>query len=429
MFMQYQKQAVPRGTKEGLGRMNLRTGKALASVALVGSFVVAMLPDVSGAGAATNTVSASTFNTSFSTMKYLKSIVAKGKGSIAVILPDTVTSARYTEFDAPYLKAAFKAAGMTTKQYVVQNAQGSPSVQYTDAQADIAKGAKVLVLDPLDSTTGAVIEAYARARGVAVIDYDRLTLGGARSYYVSFNNVSVGTLIGTGLMSCISSWGVKNPVVYVMRGAPTDNNATLFAQGYNAVLAKNGYEASKNNLINENTGTWTPSVALTDFQGAYTAHPSINAVVTPNDENAAPIISYLQSKGLAPKTIPFTGQDATLTGFQNIISGYQCGTVYKPIWLEAQAAAALAIYLRAHIAPPKGLVNGTSIDSSATINSLKKVPSVLLTATWVTAATVEKTVIKDKVIKAKDLCTNTAPTVEGKTVPSYAADCTTYGIK
>ncbi len=411
--------------------MNLRTGKALASVALVGSFVVAMLPDVSSAGAATKTVSASTFNTSFSTMKYLKSIVAKGKGSIAVILPDTVTSARYTEFDAPYLKAAFKAAGMTTKQYVVQNAQGSPSVQYTDAQADIAKGAKVLVLDPLDSTTGAVIEAYARARGVAVIDYDRLTLGGARSYYVSFNNVSVGTLIGTGLMSCISSWGVKSPVVYVMRGAPTDNNATLFAQGYNAVLNKNGFDATKGsaNTILENTGTWTPSVALTDFQGAYTAHPSINAVVTPNDENAAPIISYLQSKGLAPKTIPFTGQDATLTGFQNIISGYQCGTVYKPIWLEAQAAAALAIYLRAHVAPPRGLVNATSTDSSATINSLKKVPSVLLTATWVTAATVQKTVIKDKVIKASDLCTNTAPTVEGKTVPSYAADCTTYGIK
>ena len=411
--------------------MNLRTGKALASVALVGSFVVAMLPDVSSAGAATKTVSASTFNTSFSTMKYLKSIVAKGKGSIAVILPDTVTSARYTEFDAPYLKAAFKAAGMSTKQYVVQNAQGSPSVQYTDAQADIAKGAKVLVLDPLDSTTGAVIEAYARARGVAVIDYDRLTLGGARSYYVSFNNVSVGTLIGTGLMSCISSWGVKSPVVYVMRGAPTDNNATLFAQGYNAVLNKNGFDATKGsaNTILENTGTWTPSVALTDFQGAYTAHPSINAVVTPNDENAAPIISYLQSKGLAPKTIPFTGQDATLTGFQNIISGYQCGTVYKPIWLEAQAAAALAIYLRAHVAPPRGLVNATSTDSSATINSLKKVPSVLLTATWVTAATVQKTVIKDKVIKASDLCTNTAPTVEGKTVPSYAADCTTYGIK
>ncbi|MHB1251995.1 MAG: substrate-binding domain-containing protein, partial [Acidimicrobiales bacterium] len=212
-------------------------------------------------------------------------------------------------------------------------------------------------------------------------------------------------------------------------GSPTDNNATLFAQGYNAVLAKTGYTSAAGNVVNENAGTWTPSVALTDFQGAYTANPKINAVVTPNDENAAPIISYLQSKGLAPKTIPFTGQDATLLGFQNIISGYQCGTVYKPIWLEAQAAAALAVYLRAGVKPPKGLVNGTSTDSSALINSLKKVPSVLLTATWVTAATVQKTVIADKVIKASDLCTNSAPTVAGSTQPTYAQDCKTYGIK
>jgi D-xylose transport system substrate-binding protein len=407
--------------------MKFKTAKALASVALVGSFVVAMLPDVSSAG--TPTVSNTTFNTKFSTMKYLKSIVAKGKGSIAVILPDTVSSARYTEFDAPYLKKAFLAAGLKTSQFSIQNAQGSDTTQYTDAQAAIAKGAKVILLDALDSTTGAVIEAYAKARGVKVIDYDRLTLGGARSYYVSFNNVAVGTLIGTGVTSCITAWGVKSPLIYVMKGAPTDNNATLFAQGYNAVLAKAGYTSAAGNVINENTGTWTPSVALTDFQGAYTANPKINAVVTPNDENAAPIIAYLQSKGLAPKTIPFTGQDATLLGFQNIISGYQCGTVYKPIWLEAQAAAALAVYLRAGIKPPKGLVNGTSTDSSALISSLKKVPSVLLTATWVTASTVEKTVIADKVIKASDLCTNSAPTVAGSTQPTYAQDCATYGIK
>ncbi len=407
--------------------MKFKTAKALASVALVGSFVVAMLPDVSSAG--TPTVSNATFNTKFSTMKYLKGIVAKGKGSIAVILPDTVSSARYTEFDAPYLKKAFLAAGLKTNQFSIQNAQGSDTTQYTDAQAAIAKGAKVILLDALDSTTGAVIEAYAKARGVKVIDYDRLTLGGARSYYVSFNNVAVGTLIGTGVTSCITSWGVKSPLIYVMKGAPTDNNATLFAQGYNAVLAKAGYTTAAGNVVDENTGTWTPSVALTDFQGAYTANPKINAVVTPNDENAAPIISYLQSKGLAPKTIPFTGQDATLIGFENIISGYQCGTVYKPIWLEAQAAAALAVYLRAGVKPPKGLVNGTSTDSSALINSLKKVPSVLLTATWVTAATVQKTVIADKVIKASDLCTNSAPTVAGSTQPTYAQDCKTYGIK
>jgi len=395
---------------------------------LVGSFIVAALPQVSSAS--TPTVSDSTFTTSFSTMKYLKGIVAKGKGSIAVILPDTVSSTRYTEFDAPSLKSAFLAAGLTTKQFTIQNAQGSDTTQYTDAQADIAKGAKVLVLDPLDSTTGAVIEAYAKARGVKVIDYDRLTLGGARSYYVSFNNVAVGTLIGKGLLSCITAWNVKNPVVYVMRGAPTDNNATLFAQGYDAVLNANGYNTSSGsaNTVNESVGTWTPSQALTDFQGAISANQKINAVVTPNDENAAPIIAYLQSEGLPPKTFPFTGQDATLTGFQNIISGYQCGTVYKPIWLEAQAAAALAIYLRAGVKPPSGLVNGTATDSSATISSFKNVPSVLLTATWVTPANVESTVIHDKVIEASALCTSSSPTAKGQSLPTFAADCTTYGI-
>ena len=402
-------------------------------MALAGAFVGAMLPSISSAS--TKTVSDSTFTTSFSTMKYLKSIAAKGKGKIAVILPDEVTSTRYVEFDAPYLKEAFKTAGVPSKDVIIQNALGSDSTQYTDAQADIAKGAKVLLLDPLDSTTGAIIEAYAHARGVKVIDYDRLTLGGARTYYVSFNNVAVGTLIGSGMTSCLTAWKVASPEVFVMYGAPTDNNATLFGQGYNAVLKAAGFspgEGATNsaNTINESVGTWTPTQALTDFEGAFTANPKINAVITPNDENAAPIIAHLQSQGLLPQTIPFTGQDATLTGFQNIISGYQCGTVYKPIWKEAQAAAALAVYLRAGVRPPGGLVNGTSTDSNATISALKNVPSVLLTATWVTAATVEATVIHDKVIAASALCTNSAPIVaKDSSIPTYAADCTTYGIK
>jgi D-xylose transport system substrate-binding protein len=389
-----------------------------------------MLPSVSSAS--TKTVNDSTFNTSFTTMKYLKGIVAKGKGSIAVILPDTVSSARWADFDAPSFKSAFKAAGLKPSQYVVQNALGSDQTQYADAQADIAKGAKVLVITPLDSTTGAVIEAYAVARGVKVIDYDRLTLGGARTYYVSFNNVSVGTLIGKGLLSCITSWKVSAPDVFVMKGAPTDNNATLFAQGYDAVLNGGGYNttAGSSNTVLESVGTWTPSVALTDFEGAYAANPKINAVVTPNDENAAPIITHLQAAGLKPQTIPFTGQDATLVGIQNIISGYQCGTVYKPSWQEAQATAALAIYLRAHVKPPKGLVNNSTVDSGATIASFKHVPSVLLTPEWVIASTVEKTVVKDKVLKASAICTSSAPTVAGdSSIPTYSADCTTYGIK
>ena len=410
--------------------MNFKTGRTLASVAVVGSFVVAMLPVVSSAS--TPTVKDSTFTTGFTTMKYLKTVVHRGHGSIAVILPDSKSSARYTEFDAPYLKKAFLSAGMTTKQFIVQNAQGSDATQFNMAQADIAKGAKVLVIDPIDSTTGAVIEGYAKARGVKVIDYDRLTLGGARTYYVSFDNVAVGTLIGKGELACLAAWNVPSPqVVYISYGSPTDNNATLFAKGYNAVLSAAGFTTSATTLsgskqtVLESAGTWDGNQALTDFQGAFTAHPSINAVVTPNDNNASGIIAYLQGQGLKPNTIPFTGQDASLVGFQNVISGYQCGTVYKPIWLEAQAAASLAIYLRAGLKPPSGLVNGSLQDTLTKQN----VKSVLLTATWVTASKVEATVIKDKVIKVADLCTSTAPTVRGKPQPTFAQDCATYGIK
>ena len=166
-------------------------------------------------------------------MAQLKSVAAAGKGSVTVILPDTVSSTRYVEFDAPYLKEAFadgRACRRRTSRSRTRSAATRPS--FSMAQSAITKGASVLVVDPLDSGVGAHIESYAKQHGVAVIDYDRLTLGGTRSYYVSFNNVKVGSVMGQGLVSCVTAWGVKSPNVIVMKGAPTDNNATLFAQGY-----------------------------------------------------------------------------------------------------------------------------------------------------------------------------------------------------
>ena len=358
------------------------------------------------------TISASSFTNSFSVMSELKPLVAKGKGSVAVILPDTVSSARYTEFDAPYLTEAFQKAGLSSSQFVVQNAQGSDTTQYTDAQTDISQGASVLIVDPLDSGVGAQIESYAKQHGVKVIDYDRLTLGGSRSYYVSFNNVQVGKLIGQGFLSCVAAWNVSKPNVLVMRGAPTDNNATLFAQGYDAVLAP---KFSSGQFIKAGTpaGTWDPPTAETEFQQALTANPAINSAITPNDENAAPIITYLQTRGVEPKTFPLTGQDATLVGLQNILSGYQCGTVYKPIYLEAQATVALAMYLRAGEAPSAVLVNGTTQDTQANV----AVPSVLLSPVWVTPSNMASTVIADKFVSASQLCTG-----------QYAAACQRAGI-
>ena len=357
-------------------------------------------------------LSISSLNNSFTAMTALKPLAAKGKGNVAVILPDTVSSTRYVEFDAPYLKESFEKAGLKTSQFTVQNALGQDSTQFSDAQTAITKGADVLIVDPLDSGVGAKIESYAKSKGVAVIDYDRLTLGGTRSYYVSFNNVLVGTKIGQGLVSCISAWHVKKPQVVVMRGAPTDNNATLFAQGYDAVL-KPFFSSGKWKDVSNPAGTWDPPTALSEFQQQFTAHPNINAALIPNDENGAPIIHYLQGKGVKAKTFPTTGQDATLTGLQNILTGFQCGTVYKPIYLEAQAAAALAMYIRAGDKPPASLVNGTTEDTTSKV----AVPSVLLKPEWVTTANMNSTVIADKFVPASQLCS-------GK----FASPCKAAGI-
>src|ERR1700733_13146930 len=365
----------------------------------------------SSAGAVPS-ISVGQLDRTFNAMASLKPLAAAGKGNVAVILPDTVSSARYTEFDAPYLSQALATAGLTPSQYSVVNAQGSDATELSDAQEAITKGASILIMDPLDSGVGASIESYAKSHGVAVIDYDRLTLGGDRSYYVSFNNVQVGTLIGQGFVSCATAWHVAKPNVLVMKGAPTDNNATLFAQGSLAVPQPHFADGSYVN-VGEPAGTWDPPTAESEFQQQFTAHKNINSVLTPNDENAAPIIHYLQTQGIKANTFPVTGQDATLVGLQNILSGFQCGTVYKPVYLEAQAAVALAMYVRAGKTPPSSLVNNTTEDSQEHV----AVKSVLLTPEWVTTSNMNSTVIADQFVPAQQLC-----------VGSFAAACKTAGI-
>jgi D-xylose transport system substrate-binding protein len=346
-------------------------------------------------------------------MSTLKPLASAGKGKVAAILPDTVTSTRYVEFDAPYITKALTLAGLSSSDIIVQNAMGSDTTQFTDAQSDITNGATVLLVDPLDPGVGARIEAYAKSHGVATIDYDRLTLGGARSYYVSFDNVLVGKTMGQGMTACLASWKVTKPNILVMHGAVTDNNATLFYQGYYNEVLKPLFTSGKATDAGHPAGTWDPPTALTSFEAAFTKDKNINAALIPNDENAAPIITYLKTHGVKAKTFPTTGQDATLTGLQNILTGYQCGTVYKPIYLEAEGATALAMYLRAGKTPPASLVNGATQDTTSHVS----VPSILETPIWVTPANMDSTVIKDKFVPAAQLCTGAA-----------AAGCKAAGI-
>jgi D-xylose transport system substrate-binding protein len=268
------------------------------------------------------------------------------------------------------------------------------------AEADITAGASVLLVDPLDTGSGAAIESNAVSKGVKVIDYDRLVLGGPKDrYYVSFNNVEVGKMIGQGMVDCIDAWKVSKPNLLVMAGDPKDNNAKLFKQGYDGVLKPHFSDGSYVN-VGEPAGTWDPPTAATEFEQQYTAHPNINAVVTPNDDNANAVISVLLKNKIPAQKFPTTGQDAAPTGLQNILKGYQCGTVYKLPYAEPQAAAALALYLRANKTPPSTLVNATTRDTQIGAD----IKSVYTKPIWVTKKNMADTVIKDNVIPISKVC-------------------------
>ena len=90
----------------------------------------------------------------------------------------------------------------------------------------------------LDSGSGAAIERAAAAKGAKTIDYDRLTLNGKASYYVSFDNVGVGKLQGQGIVSRLKASGEygKKPVVAELNGSPDRQQRDAVRAGLQLVL-------------------------------------------------------------------------------------------------------------------------------------------------------------------------------------------------
>jgi D-xylose transport system substrate-binding protein len=401
----------------------MRFAKLIPMIGFVG--IVAMACG-GGGGTATaspavvpSDLSISSFTQDFSYMPKLKDLVGAGKGMVGVILPDTTSSTRYVAFDQPYLTRAFTAAGYSTSQFKIDNAQGQEAQELSIAQADITAGATVLIMDPLNSSVGSQIQSYAQSHGVKVISYDRATFTGTSTYYVSFDNVQVGKLIGQGFTDCVSAWGVKNPQVFTLNGGQnSDPNAVSFAQGYNSVVWGDSVpqetvgktNAAGMKLVGDQVATdWKNDVGGTIFQQAFTANPAINATIEANDGLANAVIQVLKNKNVKAKTIPTTGQDATLDGMVNVLTDYQCGSVYKAVYLEAQDAVALATVLRAGLKPPTGLVNGNTTPPSGVTGSQQ--PASLLVPIWVNKANMESTVVKDKFIDVATLCSKAGAAV------------------
>ncbi|WP_062345538.1 sugar ABC transporter substrate-binding protein [Herbidospora yilanensis] len=326
-------------------------------------------------------------------------------GKIGVILPDSKSSARWETADRKYLEEAFKAAGVA---YDIQNAQGDKTQFQTIADQMITGGVTVLAIVNLDSGTGKAVLDKAKAQGIATIDYDRLTLGGNADYYVSFDNTAVGKLQGEGLSKCLDDAKAEKPIISYLNGSPTDNNATLFKEGYDGVLKPKFDSGDYVKGPEDSVPDWDNAQAGTLFEQQLTKEPKIAGVLAANDGLGNAAIAVLKKNNLNGK-VPVTGQDATAQGLQNILAGDQCMTVYKAVKQEADATAQLAIALAKGEKPA---ATGTVKDSETGAD----VPAVLLTPVAIYKDNV-KDVVADGYVTKEELCTG-----------DFAALCTEAGI-
>jgi D-xylose transport system substrate-binding protein len=326
-------------------------------------------------------------------------------GKVAVLLPDSKSSVRWEAVDRPFFQEAFDAAGVEAE---IHNAEGDKAAQRQQAEQAITNGATVILLVNLDSGSGAAIEAQAASQNVKVIDYDRLTLNSPNvDYYVSFDNEAVGQLQGEGLVECM---GDKSPAdIAVLNGSPTDNNATLFKNGYDGVINPKFDAGEWNEVDDQSVPDWDNQKALTIFEQILQQNGNkIDGVLAANDGLANAAISALKQRQLPQ--VPVTGQDATLQGIQNIINGDQCMTVYKPGKAEVDAAAELAIAL-AKGEEPQGADD--TVD-----NESKEVPSILLEPIMITKDNIKEYIGEPDFPKLEEICAG-----------EFAAKCQEMGLQ
>ena len=322
--------------------------------------------------------------------------------TIGLLLPETKT-ARYEAHDKPVFQAKVKELCPDCKQ-LYQNASQDPQKQQSQAEAMLASGANVLVLDAVDVSSVGPIIKEAQQKKVPVIAYDRLISDQKIAYYVSFDNVRQGRIQAKSL---VDKLGGRKPIVMI-NGAPTDPSAGDYKKGAHQVFDK-AVDIKKE----YDTPDWSPDKAQREMEQAITAlgKSGFAGVYSANDGMASGAIAAMKGAGIDPKTRPITGGDAELAAIQRIVSGEQYSTIYLTINKQAEASAELAVALAKHKQPPAGLVN------AKTDNGAMQVPSVLLTPVAVTKDNIKDTVVKDGFYKVSDICT-------GK----YAAGCKAIGL-
>ena len=309
--------------------------------------------------------------------------------TVAFLMPDQA-STRYEEHDAPGFIAEMKKLCESCK-VIYQNADADVSRQQQQFNSAISQGAKVIVLDPVDSTAAASLVKMAQSQGVKVIAYDRPIPTAPADFYVSFNNEGIGKAIADSLVEHLKKNNVEvtdGAGVLQINGSPTDAAAGLIKKGIHAGLDNSGYPI----LAEFDTPDWAPPKAQQWASGQITRFgKKILGVVAANDGTGGGAIAAFKAAGVDPVP-PVTGNDATIAALQLIIAGDQYNTISKPSEIVAAAAANVAIQL----------LKGETPKAEMT---LYDTPSQLFTPAVVTAENLKAEIIDKKINTAEELCT------------------------
>lgn len=321
-----------------------------------------------------------------------------GAGKVAFLMPD-LASTRYEQYDAPMFEA--KMAELCPDcEVLYQNADSDASLQQQQANSAITQGAKVIVLDPVDSAAAATIVQTAQSQGVKVIAYDRPIPDKPADFYVSFDNEAIGQVIAQSLVDHLKEIGAKGGLLQV-NGSPTDAAAGLIKKGIHNAVDPSGFDL----LAEYDTPDWQPEKAQQWVSGQIAQYPGqIAGVVAANDGTGGGAIAAFKAAGV--EVPPITGNDAELAAIQRIIAGDQYNTISKPIKIVAEAAAEVAYQM----------LEGEEPQADTT---LFETPSQLFEPTVVTQENLKEVIFgAEGVLEVKDVCTGT-----------YAADCAKLGIK
>ncbi|WP_027796836.1 ABC transporter substrate-binding protein [Paraburkholderia acidipaludis] len=314
--------------------------------------------------------------------------LAAPSGTVAFLMPDHA-STRYEQHDFPGFKAEMAKLCAGCK-VLYQNANADAAMQQQQFNSVIAQGAKVIVLDPVDSTAAASLVHMAQSQGIKVIAYDRPVPSTPADYYVSFDNEEIGKSIAQSLVQHLKDAGVatgKGGVLEV-NGSPTDAAAGLIKKGIHEGLEGSGYKT----LAEYDTPEWAPPKAQQWVSGQITRFGSqIVGVVAANDGTAGGTIAAFKAAGVNPVP-PVTGNDATLAGLQLIVSGDQYNTILKPSEIVAGAAAKVAV----------GFLSGDKPKGEIT---LFNTPTQLFKPAVITAKNIKAEVVDKGFASARDLCT------------------------